>query len=74
MAGGNLKLISTYGWYGGDDNIKGGNAQGAGPGDVIKPVSTYGWFYDALVTVITPCLPLTLEVVNPELTLDARCG
>ena len=61
--GAELKLVSTYGWFGGPpENIKAD----------IKSVSTYGWFWDVLVIVAEIKLP-TVLTVELATTLAVRC-
>lgn len=70
--GGELKLISTFGWFGGDDNVMGANHQVSGPGDPIKAPSTYGWFFDPITLVAPIKLPTFLDATLWT-TLEVRC-
>lgn len=62
MGGGELKLISTYGWFGGDDNV----------GHDIKSVSTFGWFFDIAFLGRRVKLPTTIDAMI-NLTLETIC-
>ena len=60
---GELKLISTYGWLGAEENV----------GADLKSVSTYGWFFDIAFAGLRIKLPTTLEA-RVETTLETLCG
>jgi hypothetical protein len=62
MGGGSLKLISTWGWFGGDDNLAAD----------LKSVSTWGWFWDIAHPGIRLKLPTTITA-SVDNTLNARC-
>lgn len=69
---GTLQTVSTYGWFGGDNNVNGANDQAGASGSVLTAPATYGWFSELLVVVATLKLPLTLEAFVDH-TLEARC-